>query len=98
VDRVIKEPRHPYTQLLVDSIPQANPKVRWGQLDFHAPSSNGKSLEKIGCAFADRCPSVMAICRQQVPPSFRVHERQAVACFLYENAPVVEPDDVVSTA
>ncbi len=100
VDRVIKEPHHPYTQLLVDSIPQANPKIRWGQRDFHSPSGTtsngaGKIPGKIGCAFADRCPLVMAVCREQVPPSFRIHERQAAACFLYDNAPTVEPDDVV---
>jgi oligopeptide/dipeptide ABC transporter ATP-binding protein len=96
VDRVIKEPRHPYTQLLVDSIPQANPKVRWGQLDFRTPSSNGKGPILNGCSFADRCPRVMAICRQQVPPTFRIQERQAAACFLYDNTQVVEPSDVIA--
>jgi peptide/nickel transport system ATP-binding protein len=32
VDRVIKEPRHPYTQLLVRSIPLPDPKRRWGEV------------------------------------------------------------------
>jgi oligopeptide/dipeptide ABC transporter ATP-binding protein len=96
VDHVIKDPRHPYTQLLVDSIPLANPKVRWGQRDFHAPSPNGASKGKIGCAFANRCPHVMDVCRERVPPSFRIEDRQAAACFLYDEAPVVEPDDVIA--
>ena len=34
VEIVIKNPKHPYTQLLIDSIPQANPKVKWGKLDI----------------------------------------------------------------
>ena len=29
VEKVIKKPQHPYTQLLMDSIPQPNPEVRW---------------------------------------------------------------------
>ena len=32
VERVIKAPRHPYTQLLVRSIPLPDPKIRWGEL------------------------------------------------------------------
>ena len=97
VDRVIKDPCHPYTQLLVDSIPLANPKVRWGQLDLVTPKSNGKPTQQGGCAFADRCPNVMAICRERIPPSFHIKERQSAACFLYENAPVVNPSEVVAT-
>jgi peptide/nickel transport system ATP-binding protein len=93
---VIKDPHHPYTQLLVDSIPQANPKIRWGQRDFHAPNGTSKIPGKIGCAFADRCPHVMAKCREQVPPNFRIHERHAAACFLYDSAPAVEPNEVVT--
>ena len=34
VETVIKNPKHPYTQLLIDSIPQANPKLKWGKLDI----------------------------------------------------------------
>jgi peptide/nickel transport system ATP-binding protein len=34
VEIVIKNPKHPYTQLLIDSIPQANPKLKWGKLDI----------------------------------------------------------------
>lgn len=100
VDHVIKDPRHPYTQLLVDSIPLANPKVRWGQLELQTPNRNGKNNSKaeskIGCAFAPRCPHVMEICREHIPPTFRIENRQAAACFLYEQAPVVAPDDVIA--
>ena len=34
VEVVIKNPKHPYTQLLIDSIPQSNPKLKWGKLDI----------------------------------------------------------------
>jgi hypothetical protein len=35
-----------------------------------------------GCTFADRCPYVMDVCRQEVPPLFRVDPYRAASCFL----------------
>ena len=34
VETVIKNPKHPYTQLLIDSIPEADPGKKWGKLDM----------------------------------------------------------------
>jgi len=34
VETVIKKPQHPYTQLLIDSIPEADPNKKWGKLDM----------------------------------------------------------------
>ena len=41
VETVIKNPKHPYTQLLIDSIPEADPNKKWGKLDMK------KTQEKI---------------------------------------------------
>ena len=41
VETVIKKPKHPYTQLLIDSIPEADPNKKWGKLDMN------KTQEKI---------------------------------------------------
>ena len=41
VETVIKKPKHPYTQLLIDSIPEADPNKKWGKLDMK------KTQEKI---------------------------------------------------
>jgi peptide/nickel transport system ATP-binding protein len=89
VDLVIKEPQHPYTQLLIDSIPLPNPKLQWGQHEIRTRQSlNGAGPDR--CRFADRCPHVMEICTKQAPPPFRTHERRAVACYLYNEAPIAE--------
>lgn len=98
VDLVIKDPQHPYTQLLVDSIPLPNPKKKWGQLDFGARTLQEVNGANQGCPFANRCPHVMDICRRQVPPSFRTDPRRSVACFLYQDAPIVQPDEVMTLA
>jgi peptide/nickel transport system ATP-binding protein len=98
VNLVIRDPRHPYTQLLVDSIPLPNPKVRWGQRDFHPRQSSNNFQAVESCPFANRCPHVMDVCRQRMPPSFRLEERRAAACFLYDGAPVVDPSEVLAAA
>jgi len=90
VDLWINDPQHPYTQLLVDSIPLPNPKLHWGEKEI-LPRDNGQSPSAQNCcAFADRCPHVMSICRENVPPLFRTHKRRGVACYLYDDAPVAE--------
>lgn len=87
VDLVIKDPQHPYTQLLIDSIPLPNPKLQWGQHEIRGRQSmNGASPDR--CRFADRCPHVMPICQEASPPLFRTHERRVVACYLFDKMPV----------
>ncbi|MEX1019171.1 MAG: ABC transporter ATP-binding protein [Litorilinea sp.] len=98
VDLVIKEPQHPYTQLLVDSIPLPNPKQKWGQLDFGVRALRDGGAVNGGCPFAGRCPHVMDICREAVPPHYRTHAQRSVACYLYQDAPVALPEEVAARA
>ena len=89
VDKVIKEPLHPYTQLLVRSIPLPDPDLHWGgegDLERKNQAANGAGSERRGCKFADRCPFVMPECRQSPPPLYRTNDDRAVACFLYKES------------
>ncbi|HEY2593160.1 MAG TPA: ATP-binding cassette domain-containing protein, partial [Chloroflexota bacterium] len=36
VELVVRDPRHPYTQLLVQSVPKPDPSERWGSLEVQA--------------------------------------------------------------
>ncbi|MEZ4834963.1 MAG: ABC transporter ATP-binding protein [Caldilineaceae bacterium] len=99
VDRVIKEPQHPYTQLLVSSIPLPDPDIHWGGETTIQPTT--LSLGPVqqtdhGCKFANRCPMVMAECRRQRPPLYRTHEDRAVACFLYKDEPTVSGGEMAA--
>jgi oligopeptide/dipeptide ABC transporter ATP-binding protein len=85
VDQVIKDPQHPYTQLLVDSIPWPNLDRRWGAQPIRAREAGG-SLD--GCRFQPRCPRAMAICGAE-PPLFRIGDRHTASCFLYDRQPQV---------
>ncbi|MBC7237360.1 MAG: ABC transporter ATP-binding protein [Chloroflexi bacterium] len=95
VDGIILEPQHPYTQLLVGSIPWPDPKRRWGE---EAIVSQGDVAGQAthGCKFAPRCRYAMDICRETRPPHYRTAETRAVACFLYRDSPVLPPEEINS--
>src|SRR5689334_11773449 len=81
VDTVIKRPQHPYTRLLIDSIPWPDLNRRWGETEVKARESElGSSLP--GCKFQPRCPFAMDICSTP-PPLFRLDEHQATSCYLH---------------
>lgn len=83
VERVLGNPLHPYTKLLKDSVPRADPDMAWGtDAKLTAPSVPKRPFAG-GCKFAGRCPAVMDRCRHEVPPSFEA-EGRSVKCFLYE--------------
>ncbi len=89
--RVVKESKHPYTQLLVSSIPWPDPDSLWA--DEPEPSELAHQAQAdLGCAFATRCSHTFEPCIQDEPPLFRMHEQQAATCFLYQDAPTLDFD------
>ena len=91
VELVIKDPQHPYTQLLVDSIPRADPRQRWGKNTVITPRDDETGIVEVGCKFVRRCPHAMAVCREHEPPVFRTDQRRGVSCFLYRQSPAMPP-------
>src|SRR5918998_4095593 len=93
VDLVVKQPRHPYTQLLIQSIPQADPNHAWVGQEFAGNGAAHAPLGAAHCQFVARCPYAMDVCRQEAPPLFRTDERRAAACFLHREGRVREGAD-----
>ncbi|MBA3944961.1 MAG: ABC transporter ATP-binding protein [Herpetosiphonaceae bacterium] len=90
VDTVIKNPQHPYTRLLIDSIPWPDLNRRWGETEIKARESELTS-KGTGCKFLGRCPFAMEIC-QTPPPLFQLSAHQAASCFLHAKSPEIEPE------
>jgi oligopeptide/dipeptide ABC transporter ATP-binding protein len=91
VDLVIKDPRHPYSQLLISSIPVPDVKDRWDDDDDESVGSRGEARAAMhGCRFADRCPAVMPMCSETLPPLYRTDPSRAAACFLYSDHPSID--------
>jgi len=115
VDLVVRQPKHPYTQLLIQSVPEPDPAHPWGAVEIRTdvgevangatqvelnvpvgllPAGAGASATAkahgghllSGCPFADRCPHVMAMCRDSVPPLYQLDPARAAACFLYRDS------------
>ncbi|MBI4551639.1 MAG: ABC transporter ATP-binding protein [Candidatus Latescibacteria bacterium] len=82
---VIEHPKHPYVQLLINSIPVPDPKEKW-KTEVEWPSEeDAQSHTQTGCRFAPRCPHRMDGCAIQPPPLYKIDgARQETACFLYE--------------
>jgi peptide/nickel transport system ATP-binding protein len=79
-DVVISEPRHPYTQLLVSSLPEVG--VRYQDRRLRGIPGKPPSLLEPppGCRFRDRCPLVSAKCAEQ-PPFVEIEPGHHVACW-----------------
>jgi peptide/nickel transport system ATP-binding protein len=84
VDALFANPRHPYTQGLIRSIPRidhAGAKTRLEAIPGVVPSL---LRPPPGCRFAARCRFAMAKCREAVPPLRDVGGGHRVACVLYQ--------------
>jgi len=81
VEQVLMSPRHPYTRLLRESIPEADPKRRWKNT-VNLTELESEEYLRTGCKFAGRCPDVMDICRSVVPEDLIVDDT-LVKCHKY---------------
>ncbi|MCL4506939.1 MAG: ABC transporter ATP-binding protein [Chloroflexi bacterium] len=94
VNQVIRSPKHPYTKLLISSIPLPDKSKKWGGQE--ADETQNKGRKSTGCRFANRCPVAMDICWKEKPPLYTTDPDRAVACFRYDDSPVMESLDVAA--
>ena len=82
VKDIFKEPKHPYTKGLLNSIPKIDEDA---DRLFIIPGTVPNPLElPSGCAFRDRCPHCFEKCKNEAPNLINIGDRE-VRCFLYEN-------------
>ena len=83
-EAIMKEPAHPYTQLLLSAVPDP----RAGLHTDRNAKARGEVPSLIdpppGCPFAARCPRVLKICHQVMPRPARVSEGHWVRCNLFD--------------
>lgn len=80
IRELFTQPRHPYTQLLISSLPQLESKGELQGIPGIAPSLLNPPG---GCLFHPRCPKVMELCGKKTPVLQQHNGGQAVACHLY---------------
>jgi oligopeptide/dipeptide ABC transporter ATP-binding protein len=96
VKKVIKQPLHPYTRLLVSSIPLPDPDRHWGgDTEIESAAASGAAIAHVeGCKFSNRCPFVMDECRKKHPPLYRTDDNRAVACYLNKDSEQVSGQEM----
>jgi peptide/nickel transport system ATP-binding protein len=85
VEKLFSQPRHPYTQGLIRSIPRidrlASRRTRLQAISGVVPSLLNPAP---GCRFAPRCRHAAAVCREATPPLREIAAGHKVACVLAE--------------
>lgn len=91
VRQVLKDPKHPYTQGLLDSFPTLHGEtVQLKSIPGFLPDL----AEQVpGCMFAPRCPRADDRCRTCRPESQTLTDGRSVRCWLYEGEGGPSRDD-----
>lgn len=91
---VIEVPKHPYVQLLIDSIPVPDPTIKWGGEDVLTLDDEQMRVNvKSGCRFYGRCSHRMDRCLEAAPPMYTVGENgHEASCYLYEKPAATSVD------
>jgi len=80
-----EQPLHPYTQLLLGSVPHLDPRL--SRRDDPAPTHEADIPSPIdppsGCRFRTRCPHAAEVCAQERPAAVTTGPDHVVACHLY---------------
>lgn len=83
-EKVINNPKHPYTIALISAVPEPDPsnrlKIREVPIKGEIPSA---AAVPSGCRLHPRCPYAMDVCKSKEPPMVEIEPGHQVACWLY---------------
>ncbi len=82
-EEIFKKPLHPYTDMLLKSIPIPNPRIaKQKKVQVVGEPPNPINIPP-GCRFHPRCPHARDICKKEEPPLVEAEKGHFVACWLY---------------
>ncbi|MEM2452638.1 MAG: ABC transporter ATP-binding protein [Candidatus Methanomethylicia archaeon] len=81
IDRVLEDPKHPYTQALVSAVPIPDPEYRRSKIPIKGEIPSALNPPS-GCRFHPRCPYAMEKCSKIEPELLNIDNR-LIACHLY---------------
>ncbi len=86
VERVLHDPRHPYTVGLLRCIPRGGVRKDHGRLDTIAGFLPNLGDPLPGCVFAPRCGLAQEICHTEEPPLHELGDGHVSRCHFHEQA------------
>ena len=85
-DEVLVPPFHPYTRLLISSVPEM--RIGWledtmQKREMAVGISRGVEMTSVGCPFYNRCPmAIDGTCNKDVPPILKLNDGHEISCHL----------------
>ena len=76
---ITETPRHPYTKLLIDSVPNPANKIT-GHQSKRSQDIPLRTPDSMGCPFVSRCPSATSVCREKMPSPTTLSHDHFVRC------------------
>lgn len=93
-ERIIEEPKHPYTQALIDAVPVPQPNAGRDRVELKGEVGDAVEIPD-GCRFKNRCSEYIGdVCDRVDPPVEQksdINDDREVACHLYESAVGFDP-------
>jgi len=94
VDRVLQDPRHPYTVGLLRCIPRGGARKDSGRLDTIPGFLPNLGEDLPGCVFAPRCALAQEVCHTDEPPLHLLGGGHASRCHFHEEAQTLPREEV----
>ncbi|WP_106769242.1 ABC transporter ATP-binding protein [Paenibacillus faecalis] len=83
VHTLFKEPKHPYTVGLMNSLPRHD--IDQEELEAIKGSVPSPYAGLTGCWFAPRCPHAQDLCREALPELTEIGDNHKVRCWMYSD-------------
>ncbi|WP_297512908.1 ABC transporter ATP-binding protein [Thermococcus sp.] len=80
-EKVFQNPLHPYTRMLLESVPDLN--VKWEFKGIEPEKEEGTVYSLQGCRYAPRCPRATRLCFVRRPELIEFEKNHWVACHFY---------------
>ena len=77
-EQILTDSAHPYTELLLDSVPTVDHKWERG---LKLPDIELKEFQASACKFAKRCKYAQPICERTLPPMVQVSDDRQALCY-----------------
>jgi peptide/nickel transport system ATP-binding protein len=83
IDDILVQPKHPYTQALIDSVSEPNPENLFNDKKIRVNDPLDFNVYE-GCRFRARCPYAIEKCKEE-PLLEKLENNRSVACFVKIN-------------
>ena len=80
VEKVLADPLHPYTQLLLSAVPDPGTGVEAKRIEIRKGQASAAVDPPAGCRFVNRCPIAIDVCSRVTPPLVEARSDQSARC------------------